>query len=68
MNPSTHVLAGRKGQRIELEVRVIETPMANGGAHGIDEQNRTNQVEPQEQNHSRVAMAQEVRNHAEEKW
>src|ERR1700674_1720663 len=67
VNPSTHTFAGRKGQRLELEVRVAEAPMANCGAQGLYYQNHAKQVEAEEQKHTWVAIAREIRNHAEEK-
>ena len=67
MNPSTHTFAGRKRQGIELEVRVAEAPMANCGAQCLYDQNHAKQVEAEEQKHTRIAIAREIRNHAEEK-
>src|SRR5258708_1033427 len=37
MNPATDTFAGRKRQRIELEVRVAEAPVLHGGARGLDD-------------------------------
>src|SRR5229473_76180 len=67
MNPSTHAFARRKRQRIELKVRVAETPVPHCGARGLDDQDCAKQVEAEEQKHTRVASSNEVRNHAEEK-
>src|SRR6267143_7159165 len=67
MNPSTQAFARRKGQRIELEVRIAEAAVAHCGARGLDDQDYAKQVETEKQKHTRVATSNEVRNRVEEK-
>src|SRR5947209_5241771 len=66
VNSSSQAFAGRKRKRVELEVGVAETPVANRSASCHDDENGANQIETKDEEHARIPGLNKIRNYLEE--